>query len=234
MQTKFEREIHQTQKMLEGLLPPRHIQDALDASNLAAEHMRMLEKYNPREVNARLDLLNGGIQRAVGMTINNEAMLRAADFNSINHIAKHFESHLKPMTEHQKMLDTLRRHAFGGLTASEFVHRLHEANPTVRAIEEAKKSLDRFWPTFRDIDFSQLVVSEADELKTKQAAETITQGAIQQESLQAVIQLIVLAIQAEQKPTAKLMLWLTFKKLMELLIGGFIAAAMGEGVQSFV
>ena len=73
-------------------------------------------------------------------------------------------------------------------------------------MEEAKTSLDRLWPTFRDIDFSQFETSEKDEQETQQAAESITQAAGEQESFQEAVERIVLAIQAQKKPAVQMML----------------------------
>ena len=155
-------------------------------------------------------------------------MRRAAGLDSINDIAKHYARNLKPISVHQEMLEKLRRQAFGGLSAVDFARQLEEANPAIRAMEEAKKSLDHFWPTFREIDFSQFEASEIDEQETKQAAESITQVAAEQESFQEAVASIVLAIQAQQNPTVQLVLWLFFRKVMDWLIAGAIGAAMGH------
>ena len=230
MKIQYEREIRQTQRMLESLLLPRSIKDFLGASISTTEAKLLLEQYAPKEYVARLGLNNEIFQRATGLVNNKEAMLKAAGLDSNSKITKYYEQHKRPSYKEEEFLEILRRQAFGGISAVDFARELQEANPAFRAIEAAKKSLDELWPNFRDIDFSQFELSEEDEHETKQAAETITQKAIQQESLQAVVEFIVLAIQAEQKPTVQLMLWLSFKKLMDWLIAGLIGAAISHCV----
>lgn len=116
----------------------------------------------------------------------------------------------------------------GGLSTGDFGRQLEEANPAFRALDEAKKSLDRLWPMFRDIDFSQLSADEKDEQDTKEAAESITQAVAEQDSFHEAVERIVLAIQAQQKPTVQLMLWLFFQKVMDWLIAGAIGTLMSH------
>ena len=155
-------------------------------------------------------------------------MRRAAGIDSVSDLAKHYARDLKSISEHQEMLEKLRPQAFGGLSAVDFARQLEEAYPAFRAMAEAKKSLDRLWPTLREIDFSQFEASELYDQETKHDAESITQVAAEQASLQEAVERIVLAIQAQQKPTVQLMLWLFFRKVMDWLIAGAIGAAMGH------
>lgn len=219
---------HQIQEMLERSAVPKHFQDIIGGASIAAQANRMMEQYFPKDAFSSLGLYKDTIRRAAGLTIKNEAMGRAAGLDSISSIAKQFEQHLKPLSEHQEMLETLRRQAFGGLSAVDFARQLEDASPAFRAIEEAKKSLDRLWPTFRNIDFSKFEAGEKVEQETKQAAESITEAAAEQKSFQEAVERIVLAIQAQQKPTVQLMLWLFFRKVMDLLIAGAIGAVMGH------
>ena len=204
---------------------PKHIQDVIDGSYIAAQAKGMLEQNFPKEMFASLGMYKSTIQRATGLTIEDEPMSRVG---SISNIAQQYEQHLKPIIEQQKMLETLRHQAFGGLSAANFAHQLGEANSAVRAMAEAKKSLDRLWPTFRDIDFSQFEASEKDEQETKQAAASITQMATEKDSFQEAFRYIVIAIQAQQTPAVQLMLWILFRKVMDWLIAGAIGAAMGH------
>lgn len=218
----------QIQEILERSVVPKHLQDIIDGSSIAAQANRMMEPYFPKDTFTSMGLYNDTLRRAAGLTINDEAMRRATGLDSIGNIAKHYEQHLKPISEHREMLEKLRRQAFGGLSAADFARQLaEERNPAFRAMEEAKTLLDRLWPTFRDIDFSQFETSEEDEQETQQAAESITQAASEQESFQEAVELIVFAIQAQKKPAVQMMLWLFFRKLMDLLITGAIGAAMG-------
>lgn len=204
----------QIQEMLERSAVPKHIQDIIDGSSIAMQAKRMMEQYFPKDTFA-------------GLGIDKDTIRRAAGLDSISSIVKQYEQHLKPISDHQEMLEKLRRQALGGLSAVNFAHQL-EAIPALRAVEEAKKSLDRLWPTFREIDFSQFEANEEDEQETKQAVESITQAAAEQESFQEAVECIVLAIQVQQKPTVQLMLWLFFRKVADWLIAGAIGAAMGQ------
>lgn len=218
----------QLQEMPERPVIPQHIQDIIDGSSIAVPAKHMMGQYFPKDRFASRDLLNDTIRQAAGLTSNDEAMQRAAGIDSVSNIAKHFEQHLKSISEHQSMLEKLRYQAFGGRSAADFARQLEAANPAFRAMEEAKKSLDRLWPTFRDIDFSQFETSEKDEQETRQAAESITQAAAEQESFQKAVERIVFAIQAQQNPAVQLRLWLFFLKVMDWLIAGAIGAAMGH------
>lgn len=120
------------------------------------------------------------------------------------------------------------RRAAGLDFASDFARQLAESNSAFRAIEEAQKSLDSLLPMFRDINFRQFEASEEDEQETKQAVESITRTAPEQELIQKAVERIVIAIQAQRKPTVQLMLWLIFSKVLDLLIAGAIGAAMGH------
>lgn len=220
--------MRQIQKMLESSILPRNIQALLDASISTTETKRLMEQYVPNEYVSRLGLQNEFFQRAAGLTSQNEAMLKAAGIDSISNIAKHYEQHLRPISMQEEMLKMLQRKAYADLSAVDFARQLQEANPIFQAIAAAKKSMEPLWLTLRDIDFSQLEVSEEEEQETKQATESITQVAIQQESLHALIETIVRTLLKQEKPTVQLMLWLHFSKLIELLISGAIAAAMAH------
>lgn len=216
------------QEMLERSSVPKHIQDIIEGSSIASQAKRMMEHYIPKDTFASLDSYNDTIWQAADLTIKNEAMRAAAGLDSIGSFAKQYEPHLKPISEHHEMLEKLRRQALGGISAVDFARQLEEANPAFRALEEAKKSLDRLWPMFRGVDFSQFGAGEKDEQATKEAAESITQAVAEQDSFQGAVERIVLAIQSQQKPTVQLMLWLFFRKVMDWLIAGAIGAAMGH------
>jgi|GEM_PF-5117112 len=212
LQFESQRQMHE---MLERSAISKHFQEIVDMSSIAAQATRMVEQYFPKDTFASLGLDNDTIRRATGI-------------DSLSDIAKQYEQHLKPISEHQEILEKLRRQDFGGLLAVDFARKLEEANPAFRAMEEAKKSLDSLLPTFRDIDFSQFEARETVERETMQAAESITRAAAEQESFQDAVERIVLAIQAQQKPTVQLMLWLFFSKVIDWLIAGAIGAAMGH------
>lgn len=218
----------QVMEMLDHSVIPKHIQDIIDGSSFAAQAMRMMEQSFPKDTFTSLGLNNDTFRRATGQSIQDEALRQAASFDSIRNIAKLNERYLKPISEHQEMLEKLRIQAIEGLSSIDFARQREEANPAFRAMDEAKRSLDRLWLTFRDIDFRQFEASEGDEQESKQAAETITQAAAEQESLQEAVRCIILAIHEQQKPAVQLMLWLFFRKVMDWLVAGAIGAYMGH------
>lgn len=205
----------QIQEILERSVIPKHIQDIIEGSSIATQAKRVMEQYLPKDTFASLGL-------------DNAAIRQAASLDSISDIVKQYEHHLKPISEHQEILEKLRRRAFGGLSPVDFARQLDKASSAFQAMEEAKRSLDRLWPTFRDIDLGQFDASEEDEQETEQAAESISQAAVQQESLQEAVERIVLAIEAQQNHTVQLMLWLFFRKVVDWLIAGAIGAVMGH------
>ena len=210
----------QIQEMLERSTVPSHIQAVIDGSAIAAQAKRIVEETFPRQPLASLGLYQDAIRRAADSSIKNAVMWRPNGADFIGSIAKQYEKHLKLITEGQDTLVKLRRLTTGGFSAIDFGRQLEEANPGFQAMEEAKKSLDRLWPTFRDIDFSQFEANKQDEQETKAAAKSIAQAAALQESLQDAIERIVLAIQAQEKPTVQLMLWLYFRTVLGWLIAG--------------
>lgn len=193
----------QIMELLERTAIPKHIQEIIDGTSIAAQVHRMMEPYFPKNAFASLGL------------------------GSMSQEIKQYEEHLKPVFQ-QAWLEKLQRQAFSGLSAVDFARQLEEANPAFQAMAEAKKSLDRLWPSFRDVDFSQFVADEADNEEAKQAAASISGSVADQASLQETVDRIVAAIQAQQKPTVQLMLWLFFRKVLDWLIAGAIGAAMGH------
>lgn len=124
-----------------------------------------------------------------------------------------------------EMSESIRR-AAGLDFANDLTRKFTESNSAFRAIEEAQKSLNRLLPTFRDINLEQFEASEEDNQETNQVVESINRAATEQESIQQVVDLIVSAIQTQNKPTVRLMLWRFFCKILELLLAGIIATSM--------
>jgi hypothetical protein len=205
----------QIQEILGRSAISKYIQDNIDGSSIFAQAKSMLEQHLPKNVLA-------------GIGIDNDTIRRVAGLDFANNINKQYERHLKSASEHQEMLEKLRRQTFGGLAASDFTHHLTESNSAFRAFEEAQKSLNRLLPSFGDINLEQFEASEEDKLETNQAVESITRAAPEQESIQEAVDRIVIAIQAQRNPTVQLMMWLIIRKVLDWLIAGAIGAAMGH------
>jgi hypothetical protein len=218
----------QIQEVFERAVGPKHIQSILDGTSIAAQAQRMVERYLPTNAFAALGLDDESFRRASGLTFDSQAPSKAEGIDSIANIAKQYEQRLSPISQQQEWIEKLQRQAFGGLSVQDFARQLEEASPAFRAMEDAKKSLDRLWGQFRDIDFSQVEGNEADEHEAAEAARNITESATDQATFQEAVDRIVAAIQAQQKPAVQLMLWLFFRKIMDWLIAGAIGAAMGH------
>lgn len=215
----------QIQEMLMRTAIPKHVQDILDGTSIAAKAQRLVKQYLPKSSFANLGLDNDALRRTASLTLDNDTLHKAVGLGSIIDITRQYEQYLKPISHQQEWLENLQRQVFGGLSAQNFVRKLGEGNPAVRVIEDTQEALDRLSRQFRDIDFSQF---EADETDEREATHTITEAAINQATVQEAVDRIVAAIQAQQKPTVQLMLWLFLRKMMDWLIAGVIGAALGH------
>lgn len=205
----------QIKEMLERTAVPKHIQDIIDSTSIAAQAKRMLDQAFPK--NASSVLAFDYEERRASTKLN----------RTISEAANQYEQFLKPFSQQEKWLDKLQRQAFGGLSVQEFAHQLEKSNPAFRAMEEAKKSMDRLWPNFRDIDFSQFEADDDEQREAIKAAQDITQAAATKADLQTAVSGIVAAIEAQQHPAVKMLLWIYFTKILEILINGAVGAVMG-------
>lgn len=191
---------------------PKQVQEMLDGTFIAAQAQRMLEQYFPRNLQAQ----------------HAEILRTATGLNSISELAKAYEKSFAPVAVHQEWIERLQHQALGGLSVQDLARQIEQVNPTFAAMEVAKKSLDALWGHFRDIDF---IAYEADGEATREAeaaAKSITQAASGEPTLKEAVDQIIAAIQAQQKPTVQLMLFLFFRKMLEWLISGAIGAVMGH------
>jgi hypothetical protein len=221
---RFELQHQSARKALASFVVPKHIQDIIDGTSLAAQTKRMLDQMMPNNASDSFGLANDARLRLAEM---NDSARRAVDLNFARSMAKQYEDYLKPASQANALLEMFRSQASSERATNFFSRQFTESNSAFRAIEEAQKSLDRLLPAFKDIDFRQFQSSEEDELETKQAAELITRTAAEQESIQKIVESIVTAIEAEQKPAVQLILWLFFRKILDWLIAGAIGAVMG-------
>lgn len=126
----------------------------------------------------------------------------------------------------------MNRQALGRFTAKEIARQLEQANPAFKAMEEAKKSLDRLWGQFSDIDFSRFEADGGEEREAAAAAEEITKAATGEPTLKEAVDQIIAAIETQQHPAVKVLLWLYFKKVLEILINGAVGAVMSVYITS--
>jgi len=215
----------QIQEMMARTSVPKHIQDIIDGTSIAAQAKRMMGQYFPKNADGSLGLDNEAIRRAAGRTVDTEALRQAADFNSIWEVAKQYELYLKPIGEQQEYLERVHRQAFGGFTLKMLDL---PTNPAFQAMEAAKKSLDNLWGSFRDIDFSQFEADEEEQKEAAKAAQDIVQAAVGEPTLKEAVDQIIAAIEMQQHPAVRILLWLYFKKVLEWLIAGAIGAVMGH------
>ena len=213
-------------EMTELAALPRHIQEVIDGTSITVQAQRLMDRHFPKNTLASLGLDNEALRKAAGLNLDNETLRRAAGLDSISDIAKQYERYLTPIWEQQDFLERANRQAFGGFTAKEIAKQLDRANPIFQAMEEAKKALDRLWPSFKDIDFSQFQADEEDEQEASKAARDITNTATGEPTLKEAVDQIVAAIEAQHHPAVKVLLWLYFKKVFDILINGAVGAVM--------
>ena len=204
------------------------VQDFIGGSSVAATAQRMFEDLLPKYPLNSLGQYGEGVSRAAAQAFENEALLQATSVKQLFDISKQYDQYLNPISKHQEMLAQLGLQSYGGALGSEFSRHFEEINPTFKALEHARKYLDGMWPTFRDYDFSQLQVDEDDGEDAKQIAKSLNHSTAQETSFEEAVKSIVRAIQAQEKPAVQLILWLYFRKLVELILAGAIGAAMSH------
>lgn len=197
--------LQEIEKILERSGVTSNLQDIIDRASIGKQAQLKVEQYLPKVGFATIGLNRGSIWSNAGL-------------DSFSKLVE------ESVAERQVFLDKLRLQTGIFNTTPHFA----EVSPTLRAIEEARKSLDRLIPSLSTIDFSVFESNERAAQETKQAAHVITQAATEQESFQKAIECIVHAIQAQQKPSVQLMLWLFFRKIMDWLIAAAIGAAMSH------
>lgn len=102
------------------------------------------------------------------------------------------------------------------------------AYETYLPMEAAKKSMDSLLGSFKDLDSSVFEYAGEDVPKeAREAAESISQAAAAEPTLQGAVDQIITAIQAQQNPAVQVMLLFFFKKLLDYLFAGAIGAVMG-------
>jgi len=168
------------------------------------------------------------MKQAMGLGIDSEAMKRAMGL-SIDSIAKHYTQYLNPVSAQRALLEEAQLRAPGGLSNHEFARQLVEGSHAFRAVEDAKKILDRWLPTLRDIDASQFEVSEQDEHESAEIAESIAQATTGHDSLTGLIERFALAIQEQPKnhPVQWLLLMVLWN-VMDWLISATIGTVMSH------
>jgi Bacterial SH3 domain len=221
---RFELQHQSARKALESFVVPKHIQEIIGGTSVAAQTKRMLDQMMPKSALYSLGLDNDTRLRSAGI---NEATHRAVDLDLARKAAERYEEYLRPASQANTLLEMLRSQTASERAADFLSRQFTEPSSAFRAMEEAQRSLNRLLPAFKDIDFRQFQSSKEEEQETKLAAEHITRTAAKQESIQKIVESIVNAIQAEQKPTVQLILWLFFRKILDWLIAGAIGAAMG-------
>lgn len=215
----------QIKEILERLAIPNQIHALSDGLSINAQVRHMMEKYSSKSALGSLGLDSDSIRRASGL---NGLIQLTEDINSVSNISKQFVQYLRPISAHQELLENFHRQSSGGLSAIDFARQFEKSNSTIRAFEEAKKSLDRLWPTFHNIDFVTFFPNHDDQQEAEQTAESISQAVSEQDLIQDAVERIIVAIQTQQKPTVQLMIWLIFRKIMDWLLAGAIGAAMGH------
>jgi hypothetical protein len=221
---------YQVQELLRQFEPlyssaaTKHFQDILGGASFATLKRGLIEEQSLKDALAARGLDSKTIRQT---TVLNKSMMLTTDLDLRIDLVKQYDSYLKPISQHQELLEHLDRQSFGGVMARDLVRQLVGSNSAFSAIEEARKSLDRLLPTFLELELKGFEPSADDDHEVKVAAKVIIRTSAEQESIQKAFDCIVTAIEAQQKPTVQLMLFWFFRKLLDWLIAGAIGAAMG-------
>jgi Bacterial SH3 domain len=200
----------QIREMLEHTAVSKQVQDMFNSSSIASQTQRMAEGYFQKNL----------------LGTSDSGWRRLAAQDPADGAVKLHEQYLRPLSQQQEWLANFQRQALGGLSFQDFARQIEQKNPTLAAIEEAKKSLDSMWGQFREINFSQFELNDEDKEDAEQAVNSIGNSATEGTTLQGSVDQIIAVIQAQQKPSVQLMLWLLFRKMLDWLIAGVIGAAI--------
>jgi hypothetical protein len=198
----------QLREILDKSAFSKSVQDLLGGGTAVAQAQRMLEQYLPQKQ----------------PSLHVEALRATTGFNAMADAV----NAIRPVTEHQEWFNSLQRHATGGLLSQDFARQIQQVNPTLTALAEAQRTLNSLEDSFRGIALTDFVFNEEAEQEAEQAAATITQTATAELTLQAAMTQIIAAIEAQQNPTVRVMLWLFFKEMMKMIIGGIIGAIISQ------
>lgn len=206
---------------------PKYLQDVIGSTSIATLAQRLVAQPLPQSIFPDIGRNNEALLKAASLAFDTRALSKAAGLVSVVGLARQFEPFLRPMASPPQWLENLQRHDLGGLLTQNFVRQLEQLNPTFRAMEEARKSLAHLWPTLQDIDIEQFEVDDSQQQEAAKVVQEVARSAGSKADLQAAVSEIVAAIEAQQHPAVKVLLWLYFKKVLEILINAAVGAVMG-------
>jgi len=134
----------------------------------------------------------------------------------------------KVATPHADWFDKFQRQVSGGILAQEFARQAQSASPALTALAEAQKAFDRVAATFQHFDESAFQLDAEEEERAEQEVEAIAEAATAEPTLAAAVAQLAAAIEAQQNPSIQLRLWMFFKQLMWVLIGGYVSAVIAQ------
>lgn len=191
---------------------PEQVQNFLDVSSVAAQFQRIQEQQP--------------FSKSMLLHDSAELIRRAAGLDSLDEISKIYKQLLMPLAEQQEWLNKLKPQAWDHLSAHhEFSQQLLRS-PAFDAMASAQKSIDSLWGSFRDIDFSDVLISESDTKDAAAAAQSIASGQEGELTLKDAVDQIIAVIKQQENPAVQLMLFLFMRKILDWIIGGAIGAAI--------
>lgn len=128
-------------------------------------------------------------------------------------------------------LQNLQRQATGGLSIRELV-RSANTNPTISALIEARKALERIGVTFQDVELGEIEFDEAETAEAEQVVNDVTQAVGAELTLEAAVSAIVSAIESQKNPGVQLTLWFFFLKVMDWIAAGIISTLISQHMSS--
>ncbi len=135
---------------------------------------------------------------------------------------------LSKSLEHRDWLDKIKRHTLGAISVQEITASSVFGTPAMTALQQAQRMMASLSATFSTEDLNAFHFGEDEESEAEAAAESITRGAASEPSLQAAVEQMVRAIQAQADPSVRLMLWIFCKRLLDWIIAGIIGAVISQ------
>jgi len=99
---------------------------------------------------------------------------------------------------------------------------------SIAHLHSANQRLLEHWRRLSEVDFSALIVDEADLQTAEEAAQSVSENVVKDGTLHDTVQKMSEVIEAQPNPVVRLMLLVLFKKLLDWMLAGAIGATMGH------
>lgn len=210
-----------------GSVMPKSVLSFFDQSGVVVEAQRMANDLFPRIFSASSVAEYSAALMQKSMDAEEEMRQKIAGLGFVAKTVEEYERFFKSISSFpdQGQIEDFYQKSLGGVLKANFATDLEKLNPMLIALEEGRVALDSLWPALNNIGSREFELDEFDKNETMQLAKKITLAA-EQESLREFIQSVVVAIQAQNKPSVQWMLGMFFVKVLELFFAGAVATLM--------